>query len=30
MIIAEWILRGLLTVRYAIFPKKEKTVPDES
>jgi hypothetical protein len=25
LIIIEWILRVLLTVRYAIFPKKEKT-----
>lgn len=28
IIIVEWILRIALNIRYAIFPKKEKAVPD--
>ena len=30
MIIIEWILRILLTIRYAIFPKKEETVSEKA
>lgn len=30
IILVEWILRIALTIRYAIFPKKEKPQPDQS
>ena len=30
IILVEWILRTLLTIRYAIFPKKQQIPPEES